>query len=129
MPAPYPEALRERIAEAYLVGEETCPAIAERFQVSVASVERFGRRAREGRGLEPGYSPGRPPKITAADQRWVERQLKKNPYSTSYELTDLFCEAHPNRQVHRSTILRVMKGLGWTQKKRPRSRRSETAKT
>lgn len=128
MPGPYPEALRKRIAEAYLAGEESCPAIAERFQVSVATVERLGRRAREGAGLEPAFSPGRPPKMTKADRRWVERQLTKNPYITSYELTELFCDSHPEKSVHRSTILRVMKGLGWTSKKRPRSRRSETVK-
>ena len=124
-----PEALRERIAEAYLAGEETCPAIAERFQVSVATVERLGRRVREGTGLEPLPRSGRPPKMRPADKRWVERALKKNPYTSSYQLAELFCKAHPDRRVHRSTILRVMHELGWTHKKKLRSRRNATAKT
>ncbi len=129
MTAALPLALRERIVEAYISGEESCPLIAERFRVSVATVEHMGRRAREGAGLEPLPRPGRPPKLTKGDRRWIERMLKKNPFTTSYDLTEKFCEAHPERRVHRSTILRVMRSLGWTSKKRPRSRRSGTERT
>ena len=112
-----PRALRERILRAYLAGEETCPAIAERFFVSLATVERLGRRAREGTGLEPLPRSGRPPKIRATEKRWLKRALKKNPYTSSYELAEAYCAAHPERRVHRSTILRVMHELGWTHKK------------
>ena len=54
--------LRQRIADAIEEGQ-TQTSIAQRFAVSLSSVERIARKRREGHGLEPGVPPGKKPLV------------------------------------------------------------------
>lgn len=122
MAAPLSLDLRKRIAAAVLAAEETQPRIAERFCVSLSTVERISRKLNAGEGLEPQKHPGRQPLL---DERHLERiraELERDPYITSYELARRFNRVFSKNKVHRSTILRAMHRLGFSFKKRPRTR-------
>lgn len=117
MPAPLSIDLRERIVEAYLLREQTHEEIAERFRVSVPTVERLGRRAREGRDLEPDRPTGRPRLLQEQHLAWLRKEMEADPYVTSHELTARFKRRFPRCRLHRSTVLRAMHELGFTFKK------------
>ena len=46
MPSPLPDELRERVVQAYLSGDESFEAVAQRFSVGSASVKRWVRLKR-----------------------------------------------------------------------------------
>ncbi len=60
--------LRQRVADALEEGQ-TQTSIAERFAVSVSSVERIARKKRAGQGLEPGVPPGKKPLVEREQQK------------------------------------------------------------
>ena len=117
MTAPLSVDLRERIAAAHAEREGTNEEIAERFSVSVTTVERFGRRVREGVGLEAGKPTGRPRTLQARHLKWISKALRNDPYLTSHELSAKFRSYFRSVKVHRSTILRAMHELDFTFKK------------
>ncbi len=117
MPAPLSLDLRERIVTASLAGEGSHPEIAERFGVSVTTVERLVRRVREARGLEPDKPPGRRPLLEEQHFAWLRSELERDPFISSYDLTARFRRRFRRVQLHRSTILRAMHDLGFTFKK------------
>ena len=96
--------------------------IVDTFAVSRNSVVRYVAKHRQGRSLEPSVPPGAEPKLGVQEYDWLRAEIKSNPYRTSYELTAKFNREFRSNRVHRSTILRAMHKLGYTYKKRPRSR-------
>ena len=116
--------LRERIAAAVEIAEESHPLIAERFGVSIATVERISRRLREGSGLQPRKSTGRPPALGDEHYEHIRRELEKDPFMSSYDLARRFKRFFPSNPVHRSTILRAMHDLGYSFKKKDSVRSS-----
>jgi transposase len=117
MAAPLSLDLRERIAAAIVAAEESHPLIAERFGVSVSTVERISRRQREGEGLEPRKHPGRGPVLQETHFRWIRAEVERDPYISSYVVAGRFNKRFPKNRVHRSTILRAMHSLGYSFKK------------
>ncbi len=117
MAAPLSSDLRERIAAAHAARDGTNEEIAERFSVSLTTVERFGRRIREGQGLEPGKPTGRPRALQSQHLEWIDKALRDDPYLTSYDLAVKFRKHFRRVKVHRSTILRAMHELEFTFKK------------
>ena len=118
--------LRKRIAAAHAARDGTNEEIAARFQVSRTTVERLGRRLREGTGLEPGKSTGRPKVLLPKHYDGMAKELPKDPYLGSYGLAARFRKHFRHVKLHRSTVLRAMHDLGFSFKKnslRP-SRRS-----
>lgn len=111
--------LRQRILNAVDEAEQSYPLIAERFSVSVTTVERLVRRRRQGKGLEPDKRSGRRPKLQDEHLAWIDEELKVTPYITSYELAARFNKRFRKLSVHRSTILRAMHDLGFSFKKNP----------
>ena len=110
--------LRERIVAAYMATRETNAELAERFCVSTTTIKRLGRRAREGAELAPRKPSGRPRVLTALHLRWLARELRVQPYLTSYELCARFRRRFLSVTTHRSTILRAMHDVGFTFKKK-----------
>jgi len=53
--------------------------VARLFGVSLSSVERFSKMAREGLPLKPGKTPGKRPKIDERGRRLLEDDLEKRP--------------------------------------------------
>ena len=59
--------------------------VAGLFGVSLSSVKRFSRMAREGLPLEPGKAPGKRPKIDEHGRRLLKDDLEKRPAASSSE--------------------------------------------
>ena len=127
MAAPLSLDLRERIAAAVVAEEESHPLIAERFDVSVSTVERISRKLREGQSLEPRKPPGRSSVLEENHLARIRVEIERDPYISSYELSWRFNKYFPKNRVHRSTILRAMHQLGYSFKKN--SARSATRST
>ena len=122
--------LAERIASAIVRAEESHPLIAERFAVSVSTVERISRRMREGAPLtRTDHSGGPRPLLGEEHHGYIAQQLEETPFVSSYELTKRFNAHFADLQVHRSTILRAMHAAGFSFKKKSRTRRKGTAPT
>lgn len=117
MAAPLSLDLRERIAAAVVAAEESHPLIAERFGVSVTTVERISRKQREGKSLEPRKHPGRGPALEEKHFAWIRAEVQRDPYISTYEVAGRFNKRFPKNRVHRSTILRAMHHLGYSFKK------------
>ena len=109
----WPIELRTRNLEASVSGRWKEREVAEIFGVSLSTVQRLGSRHRHGESLEPGRSTGAPRKLGPSALRWLQRWLRQSPYTSSYELTKTFNQAHRHGPVHRSTILRAMHDLGY----------------
>ncbi len=114
-----PIELRERIVQAYEKQGLAPQEIADLFQVGRTTVRRYLDKHAQGESLEPGFSPGAPPKLGAKERTWLRKRLERDPYLTSYELTVDYNKRFPKNRVHRSTILRAIHDLGFTHKKRP----------
>jgi transposase len=62
--------LRERVADAVLLGGLTWPTVAGLFRLSIASVGRFVRARRTGQPLTPRHPPGGGPGGWTAPKSW-----------------------------------------------------------
>ena len=125
----YPKELRERVVRAWeREAGLSYSELGERFDIDRRTVSRYLARVQAGLPLMPAPSAGAPPKLLEEHRKWLAEQLRANPTQSSYELTASFCKAFPACPVHRSTILRALHELGFTQKKRRRSRRNVNEK-
>ena len=122
MPNPYPTELRDRAVRAYEAGDASCAAVAARFEVGVASLERWLRRQRQTGTLDPLAKAGgwKSPVDTAVLQRLVAER----PDRTTDELTREYNRQTTRPRVHRSSILRALQRLGYVFKKNGRGRRN-----
>lgn len=109
--------LRERIAAAHEARDGTNEEIAKIFGVSLTTVERLGRKLREGIDLVAGKPTGRPKLLEKKHHDWIAKQLRGDPYITSHELTAKLKKRFRRLGIHRSTVLRAMHDLGFTFKK------------
>lgn len=124
MPASYSNDLRLRIARAYLAGEGTRAEMAERFQVSPASVDRFVRRFRETGSVEPTpHTKGPQRRVRPEEEPLLVAWLEENASLTQTELAERY-EQQTRRPVSQRTISRVLRRMGITRKKRPFTRRN-----
>ena len=111
----YSEDLRRKIIEALNSGTNTSQ-IARLFGVSLSSVKRYARMAREGKPLAPTKAPGKRPKIDEYGRRLLQADLKERPAATLSERCK-FLERVLRMKVSESTICRLLKRLGWSRKK------------
>ena len=118
MPNPYPTELRDRVVRAYEAGEESCAAVAARFEVGVASLERWLRRQRERGTLDPLARGGG--WKSPVDSALLQRLIAKRPDRTTDELTREYNRQATSGRVHRSSILRALQRLGYVFKKNDR---------
>jgi transposase len=105
--------LRKRIVDAYGAGGSTQQAVADRFGVSLWSVQKLWQQWCATGDLSPGKR-GRPPQRSfdgAAEQR-LHHAVRKHPDATLAELANLCgvacCEA---------TVFNTLKRLGYRRKK------------
>jgi transposase len=111
----YSKDLRRKIVEALDRGTNKSQA-ARLFGVSLSSVKRYAKMAREGRPLAPRKAPGKRPKIDEHGRRLIRADLKKRPAATLSERCK-FLEKVVGMRVSESTICRWLKYLGWSRKK------------
>ena len=122
-----PIALRERIVRAYLEGlSGSYRETAKLFGVGEATVSRLLRLYRETKSLVPKRRGGNyPAKI---DLNWLRAQTKADPDA---RLCDRVAALEAENGIHVSTqsMSRAMRKIGWTHKKRRRSRGSVNGQT
>jgi transposase len=110
----YSEDLRRKIVTAIERGMSKAQA-ARTFDVSLSSVKRYSRIASQGESLQPRKSPGRPRKVDEKAQALLEEDAKQRPAATVTERRR-FLEHLTGRDLSDSTVRRLMKRLGFTQK-------------
>ena len=111
----YQEDLRVRVVRAVQDGMPQREA-SRVFGVSVASVERYVRLAREGRSLAPAKRPGCPVRVIGPEHHGaLLAQLHAHPDLTAAEHAALWSRTHGPVSV--ATMERRVKQVGWTRKK------------
>jgi transposase len=121
----YSEDLRKKIVAAIERGMSKAQA-ARTFDVSLSSVKRYSRTAREGGSLEPRKSPGRPRKANEKAQVLLEKDVKEHPSATIGQRRR-FLEHMTAKTLSDSTVRRLMKRMGFSQKRGQWGRWNETS--
>src|SRR5215203_6901855 len=121
----YSEDLRNKVVSAIERGMPKSRA-ARLFDVSLSSVKRYARTAREGRPLKPRKSPGRPHKIGEEGRLLLERDLEERPAATIAQRRR-FLEHITGTDLSDSTVRRLMKRMGYSQKNGVWGRWNETS--
>lgn len=112
---PYSLDLRERIVQAVQHGLAQ-QDVASRFSVSLSTVERYARRARSGRGLEPGPRAGRAiSALPPAEYDALRAQVEIYPDLTIAEHVAVWCMHHT--AISATTMRRRIEHVGLTRKK------------
>ena len=123
---PYSEDLRMRIVRALQEEGTSKSAAARLFGVSLSSVKRYARIASRGESLKPGKGGGRPPKTDETTQKLLEEDVKERPAATASERRR-FLEHTTGKALSDSTVLCLLKRMGFSQKNGLWGRWSETS--
>src|SRR3712207_5406554 len=121
----YSEDLRKKIVAAIERGMPKAQA-ARLFDVSLSSVKRYSRTARGGGSLGPRKSTGRPRKVNESAQILLKEVVKERPAATIGQRRR-FLEHVTGTQLSDSTVRRLMKRLGFSQKNGLWGRWNETS--
>jgi transposase len=121
----YSEDLRKKIVAAIERGMPKAQA-ARTFDVSLSSVKRYARRVRQGDSLTSRKSPGRPRKADEKARVLLEKDVEERPSATVSERRR-FLEHITGTDMSDSTVRRLMKRLGFSQKNGLWGRWNETS--
>jgi len=122
---PYSEDLRLRIVQAVRDGMSKS-ATARLFGVSLSSVKRYARIANRGASLEPRKGGGRPPKTNETMKKLLEEDVKERPAATVRDRR-LFLQSVTGDSLSVSTVKRLLRRLGFSQKNGLWGRSNETS--
>ena len=122
---PYSEDLRRKIVSAVEGGMPKTEA-ARLFGVSLSSVKRYCTLAAREEPLAPRKGGGRPPKANAAIVRLLEEHVGRRPYAAARERAE-FLRGASGVELSASTVLRLLRKLGFSQKNGAWARRSATS--
>ena len=111
----YSSDLRQRVLAAS-DGPLTNAQVAELFQVSTATVERWRRQRRETGQCSAGKSTGRPRAIPRDQEALLRIQVAQLPDATLAEHCARWAET-TGREVSTATMCRALQRLAWTVKK------------
>ncbi len=111
----YSEDLRQKIVAVVRRGMPKTQA-ACLFGVSLSSVKRYARVAREGSSLGPKKRPGRPRKLDGNAKKLLEVDMEERPAATIAERRRLL-ECITGTRLSDSTVWRLLKDLGFSRKK------------
>jgi transposase len=120
---PYSEDLRWRVVRAVDRGELR-GEVAERFEVSVPTIERWVRQRRETGGLAPKPVPGPAAVKTTALMAALPERLAEHADATLEEQCSWWQEVS-GVEVSTATMSRALTRLGWTRKKVAEGERAE----
>jgi transposase len=121
----YSEDLRKKIVAVIERGMSKTEA-ARTFDVSLSSVKRYARIARQGESLTPKRSPGRPRIVDQKAQVLLEEDVKERPGATISQRRR-FLEHITGTDMSGSTVRRLMKRMGFSQKNGQWGRWNETS--
>ena len=118
MAQPYPQALRERVVHAWLLGGVTQKQVAERFEVDLQTVVRWVRLLRQTGSLEPGRSGGarRPYVVDEPGLALLRDVIECVPDITLPELCALY-ETERCVTVSPQTMSDTVRRMGLTKKR------------
>ena len=111
----YSSDLRQRVLEAS-DGPLTNQEVADLFQVSKGTVERWRRQRRETGQVRAGKSTGRPRAIPLEQEDLLRIQVEEMPDATLVEQCAQWAET-TGREVSTATMCRALQRLAWTVKK------------
>ena len=111
---PYSEDLRIRIVNAIQDGMSKSGA-ARLFGVSLSSVKRYAGIASRGESLEPRKGGGRPPKTDQTTRKLLEEDVYERPTATIADRCR-FLQSITGKSLSISTVKRLLKRLGFSQK-------------
>jgi transposase len=100
--------------------------VAHLFDVSLSSLKRYVRMARQGNSLAPKKGPGRTPKVDEKTTRLLNEDMKERPSATISERLH-FLEVLTGKRLSYSTLWRVLKRLGFSRRKDRWEHQSETS--
>jgi len=112
---PFSLDLRQRIVDALQSGQ-TRSAVAERFGVSLATVDRFAKQWREQSDLAPRPITGRPRAILKADQELLQTLITAQKDVTLESLSQALAE-QTGKKISLSALQRNLVWLGYSYKK------------
>ena len=121
----YSEDLRHKIVAAVERGMPKTQA-ARLFDVSLSSVKRYSRMARQGDSLAPKRRAGRAPKVDEKTKKLLNEDMKERPAATIAQRIS-FLESLTGERLSYSTIWRLLKRLGWSRKKGVWVQQNETS--
>lgn len=121
----YSEDLRKKIVTAIERGMPKAQAV-RLFDVSLSSVKRYSRTASKGGSLEPRKSSGRPRKVDEKARVLLEKDVEERPAATIPQRRR-FLERITGTTLSDSTVRRLMKRLGFSQKNGQWGRWNETS--
>ncbi len=121
----YSKDLRKKTVAAVERGMSKAQA-ARTFDVSLSSVKRYSRISREGGSLEPRKSTGRPRKTDQKAQLLLEKDVEERPAATISQRRR-FLEHITSTTLSDSTVRRLMKRMGFSQKNGQWGRWNETS--
>jgi len=122
---PYSEDLRTRIIQAVQEVGISNSETARLFGVSLSSVKRYARIANRGESLKPRKGGGRPPKTDETTEKLLKENVKERPAST-VSGRRRFLEHTTAKALSDSTVLRLLKKMGFSRKNGLWERWSET---
>src|SRR5215216_3010811 len=121
----YSEDLRTKIVQAVERGMSKAQ-VGRLFGVSVSSVKRYTRLARQGISLAPRKGGGRPPKADEAMRKLLKEELEKRPAATIAERRR-FLKNLTGNDLSEPTLRRLLKRMGFSRKKGLWGRWNETS--
>src|SRR5919106_546238 len=112
----YSQDLREKIVETVFERGMSKTETALTFGVSLSSVKRYTRTAREGKCLAPKKRPGSKPKLDERARRLLTADVEERPFFTLQQRCE-YLKAVASVEVSRSTVCRAIKRMEATRKK------------
>jgi transposase len=122
----YSEDLRQKIVEALQQRRMNKSEAARAFSVSLSSVKRYAKAAREGRSLSPGKAPGNRPKLDEKARRLLEANVEERPFAKLADRRE-YLRRVAGVSVSESTLSRAIRRMGFGRKKGRWVRVSETS--
>jgi transposase len=102
--------LRQRIVLAVESGEASQAEVAEQYDVSLSSVERFARQWRTTASLAPSHGKRGPKRKLEAYATWLQAEVRRQPDATLTELCERLAKAK-GVQAHPSLMWRELQRL------------------
>jgi transposase len=117
VPAPLPDALRQRVVDAHENGECPYRELAERFGVGEANISRLLRLHRSSGSVKPRLMGGnhRASTINASGERFVRSAIEEVPNSNVVELSEAHVKAF-GAKVYGQRCSVAVRRLGLTSK-------------
>jgi transposase len=114
----YSEDLRQKIVEALERRRMNKSEAARAFSVSLSSVKRYAKAAREGRSLSPGKAPGKRPLLDEKARKFLEADVEERPFAKLKDRRE-YLEKVAGVSVSESPLSRALRKMGSGRKKDP----------